>query len=495
MDEYPRVLMQLRDCFGGYAGITQETQLLFSSFLESSLIDADGLIVKYGPNDLRKTSRGLPVNPSYSSQKSHLNVKRLSDLIINYQSDGTSSKLSLSKRDLFFLPFILFYLNSITHLGGSISIDHFDARGFENFIWDSFFATTLSASEFKKVTTASFRTLHYPMNVMQLAGWLGLSYPKLNTQGYDIFLAQMPFPGRVAKTTQLVIRYHDAIPLFAPHLINIPKFHQAFHYKALKSNAKSGLFACVSNTVRNDLLRVFPAIAERATVIHDLVSDHFFQEEKSRHTIVDIIASRTFQHDSKPPLSTQGLSTPFRYLLMVSTIEPRKNHTRLIKAWEIVRLSVALNMKLILVGNIGWNCHSIINKMKPWQERGELFHLQNVETSELRLLYKEASCVICPSLMEGFDLSGIEAMLCGAKVAASDIAVHREVYGDAAVYFDAYSIEEQVEAIESIVLSENASFAATLGKRGSQWAKKYQREAILPQWEDFFEKIQAGTFK
>jgi len=63
-----------------------------------------------------------------------------------------------------------------------------------------------------------------------------------------------------------------------------------------------------------------------------------------------------------------------------------------------------------------------------------VFLLNNVPADDLRVLYRHAAATVCPSLAEGFDFSGVEAMRCGGVVLASDIPVHREVYQDAAHY-------------------------------------------------------------
>jgi glycosyltransferase involved in cell wall biosynthesis len=475
MEKKPRLLMQLCDSLEGPAGIVQETQLLFSSFLDSSILDTTGLIIKRGAYDFHKLIKSA--SNTFIKSEPHQRVKRYSDFVIRYMATIKKKPSALDKLKL---SWHIFLFNCLTTLGCSVPVYDFDAAGFEHFIWESFFAHVLDAAEFKKMVNASFHTVSYSTTFMQFAGLFALFYPKLNTKNYDIFLAQNPFPARVAKGTQMVIRYHDAIPLLAPHLTPFAKYHQLFHYRALALNAKKAWFVCTSEAVRRDLLGVFPRLEKRSVVIHDMVSEHYFVEEKSHHSLANIIYNRSS--------STQIISllneTIFPYLLMVSTLDIRKNHLRLIKAWERVRLKQPI--KLIIVGKLGHGSEAILEAMKAWEARGELFHLQDVALSELRFLYKEATCVVCPSLMEGFDLSGIEAMRCGGRVVASDIAVHREIYGEAAIYFDPYSIEEQVNAIESIALPEHAAFAENIRQSGLKWAPRYSQAAITPQWEDFF---------
>ncbi len=85
-------------------------------------------------------------------------------------------------------------------------------------------------------------------------------YPRLDTTDFDVMIAETPYPATVAKNTKLIIRYHDAIPLLMPHTISDRRFHQAFHYRALRKNVESGAwFVCVSDATRKDLPVVLPA--------------------------------------------------------------------------------------------------------------------------------------------------------------------------------------------------------------------------------------------
>ncbi len=90
---------------------------------------------------------------------------------------------------------------------------------------------------------------------------------------------------------------------------------------------------------------------------------------------------------------------------------------------------------------MGWHHKQIVRKFRPWLERGDVFLLEDVLSAELRVLYGHARATVCPSFGEGFDFSGVEAMKSGSPVVASDIPVHREVYADAAEFFNPYSID------------------------------------------------------
>jgi glycosyltransferase involved in cell wall biosynthesis len=173
------------------------------------------------------------------------------------------------------------------------------------------------------------------------------------------------------------------------------------------------------------------------------------------------------------------------YLLIVSTIEPRKNHLTLLSAWEKLRAGRFPTLKLLVVGSLGWHQSAIVHKFRPWLERGDAFMLEDVPSSELRLLYKHARATICPSFAEGFDLSGVEAMMSGGAVVASDIAVHREIFAGAAEYFNPYSVDDLTRGIREVIDPACSLRRDELVSLGAKIAQRYVYEAILPKWHAF----------
>jgi hypothetical protein len=73
-------------------------------------------------------------------------------------------------------------------------------------------------------------------------------------------------------------------------------------------------------------------------------------------------------------------------------------------------------------------------------------------------------------------------MKSGGAVVASDIAVHREVYADAAEYFNPYSVDDLSRALREVIDLRCAERRDYLIKRGAIVAERYSYEAILPQW-------------
>lgn len=525
------VLLEMRPALDGYAGIPQETRLLFRGLCMMPSVEVEGLL----QTSLRFLAAGMPggrgsANTAAVAESTRLN--RYSRVVVSLDSKPSQAPLEVAKlymkrrREAFALT-CASLLRPAAH---KINTSVFEPQGFEAFVWQAMFAKTLPASDFALVTGKNYRLCTVPWNIMQSAGLNSLkfvsrvTYPRLATRGVDVFIAQTPYPGRVDAGTALVVRYHDALPIFMPHAFANKARHQATHFNALLSNVRSGAyFSCVSEATRQDLLKIFPEVADRAVTIHNMVSPHFFLEDSSAERVPDIVRSRVSQqspqtHPNFRSLGeqdsfyrqhlgagagagagsgtgtgvgvTNSAAPPLRYLLMVSTLEPRKNHLALIAAWQAVRAELDPDLKLVVVGGLGWDVEPILREMRSWIDQGGVFLLSAVPADDLRVLYRHALATVCPSLAEGFDFSGVEAMRCGGLAVASDIPVHREIYDDAAEYFDPYDVASLVGALKRTLYgSQSADLRRSLIARGELVSSRYLPQAIIPKWEVFLKNV------
>lgn len=496
----------MRPALEGFAGIPQEVRLLFRGLSKIDSIEVNGML-QTSHKILAKGSKdksGWFTSHVPPSKK----INRYSRVIVSmaekpYRTVFDKVYDFLEKR---------LYSTALTiqtvFFGNHIKLTRFETASFEDFIWRTLFSKTLPASDFELVTKSQFRVNSVPWHTMHLVGLNTLNasstpkYPWLDTKGVEIFIGQTPYPGNVRAGTKLVIRYHDAIPVFMPHTIPDKSMHQATHFFALMSNVKSGAwFACVSHATRKDLINLFPEVADRALVIHNMVSHHYYDDASKYDLVPGIIRGRLHEGDAAKGIdltpsffslkekenfySKKLKANKFNYLLIVSTIEPRKNHMRLLAAWEIIKAEIDPDLKLVVVGGLGWDYAQTVRAFSSWIDQGELFALSSVPSPDLRTLYKHAAATVCPSLGEGFDFSGVESMASGGITIASDIPVHQEVYDDAAEYFDPYSTASLVKALKKVLYeTESAELRQQMKHRGGLIAKRYQPEMILPQWEN-----------
>jgi glycosyltransferase involved in cell wall biosynthesis len=479
-----KVLMEMRPALDKHAGIPQQTRLLFRGLGLIESLSVEGLI----QSSTHALSKGLPPSGRtwLGPLPRHRQIDRLARIVIMLEQKFRRSHLSAASVALRRL------------IGGSEDLTRFDPQQFRDFIWRRLFARSLPSVDFKAVTTAAFRVARTPWTAMHIcalvSNCLGFPlFPRLNTDEFDVMIAETPYPAVVRKHTRLVIRYHDAIPLLMPHTIADRRHHQAFHYRALRRNVESGAwFVCVSEATRKDLLSIFPQVEARSVTIHNIVSHDYFEEPSRADRVPEIVKTRmnpeVHSFASRSTHSSRSRELPrqsLEYLLIVSTIEPRKNHLTLLSTWEKLRAEHFPTLKLLVVGSMGWNHDSIVKKFRPWLARGEAFMLEEVPSPELRLLYKHARATVCPSFAEGFDLSGVEAMMSGGVVVASDIPVHREIYANGAEYFNPYSADDLLRGILQVIDPEHVRRRDELTSLGAAVAQRYVHEAILPKWQDF----------
>lgn len=167
-----------------------------------------------------------------------------------------------------------------------------------------------------------------------------------------------------------------------------------------------------------------------------------------------------------------------KFILIVGSIEPRKNLIRLIQAYKLLPQSIKDEYKIIIVGGKGWKnkeIHSLINS-----EYENIKYLGFVPDKDLALIYNLASLYVYPSLYEGFGLPPLEAMSCGTPTIVSDIPSVREVCADSAFYINPNDTSSIRDAIEYLLLNESVrqemSEKGILHTRNYTWdetAKKY----------------------
>lgn len=129
-----------------------------------------------------------------------------------------------------------------------------------------------------------------------------------------------------------------------------------------------------------------------------------------------------------------------RTLLSVSRLVPSKAHELVLEA--AARLSPVPMVRIVGRGAMAEDLRRRAAGLGvPCAVETDLTDAQVVEA------YRTATVVACPSRFEGFGLTGIEALACGAPVVASDIPPHREFLGGAVRYAPVGDVDAFARAI------------------------------------------------
>ena len=165
-----------------------------------------------------------------------------------------------------------------------------------------------------------------------------------------------------------------------------------------------------------------------------------------------------------------------RTLLMVGTIEPRKNHALALDAIEHI-WGRGVDVSLCIAGKQGWLVEDFMARLEAHPEWSRRLHLIKQPTDdELHHCYRRAAALLFPSLGEGFGLPLIEASHFGTPIIASDLPVLREVAGEHATYFKLGSPAMLAVAIENWFTGRDSGrIPSSSGIEGLTWEESAEQ--------------------
>jgi glycosyltransferase involved in cell wall biosynthesis len=250
---------------------------------------------------------------------------------------------------------------------------------------------------------------------------------------WDIYpkWAVVLFPIVRARGGKIITCVYDILPVTHPEFFTratLKMFDAWYKYAISRSDA----LLAISESTRQELLR---------RIGNTSVHTDFF------HLGADFIPGRT-----AVPVPTAGkaIST----FLMVGTIEPRKGHSTVLTAFQMLWAS-GQPVRLVFVGRPGWKVADLISRVEELAGESEFFdYYPNASDEKLAQCYGEADAVIAASLAEGFGLPLVETLLLGKPLIASDIPAFREVAGSLPTYFQPGNPVSLAAAVRTLLTGE-----------------------------------------
>lgn len=280
-------------------------------------------------------------------------------------------------------------------------------------------------------------------------------------------LARLPFNRLMPEATLFHATEHLLPPLRGiPTVLTVHDLifrHLPEHHKRLNRwylNATMPLYCrrathiiAVSEATRQDLSAAYNVPPEKVTVVLEAADPQFKPQPPERVRYAQ---------------GVYGL--PELYLLYVGTIEPRKNLTRLLHAWEPLYVGGDAP-PLVMAGKRGWLAEDFYAALDASPAREGVRFTGYVADDDLPALYSGALAFVFPSLYEGFGLPPLEAMACGAPVLCSNTSSLPEVVGDAAILVEPTSVDAIREGLRRLL--SDAELRAELRARGLQRAAMF----------------------
>jgi glycosyltransferase involved in cell wall biosynthesis len=171
-----------------------------------------------------------------------------------------------------------------------------------------------------------------------------------------------------------------------------------------------------------------------------------------------------------------------KFILFVGTVEPRKNLSTLLRAFEEVLRAHDKPLQLVIAGRAGWLVEGLFAEVKRSRAADRIVFTGYLSDEDLCALYSSCSAFAYPSIYEGFGLPPLEALACGAPVIASRIPSIEEVVGSAARLVAPESVTELTRAIlETLATDTGKGGARTEGMR-ERLAAAGKRHATRSSW-------------
>jgi glycosyltransferase involved in cell wall biosynthesis len=223
----------------------------------------------------------------------------------------------------------------------------------------------------------------------------------------------------------------------------------------------------ISECTRRDLVAAYTVPPEKITVVHEAAAPCF------RPQPPDVVEAVRARYD-----------LPKRYLLFVGTIEPRKNLTRLLTAFEAV-YDDGLTDGLVIVGRRGWLVDEFFARLERSSVQSAILFPGYVPIQDLPAFYAGAQALAFPSLYEGFGLPVLEAMACGTPVTCSNTSSLPEVAGESALYCDPADVESITAALRRLL--GDADLRAALRQRGFERAARFSWSRVAAETEAVYD--------
>ena len=254
-----------------------------------------------------------------------------------------------------------------------------------------------------------------------------------------------------------------------PYVFKIKRF--AYHHVIAHAINASQTILTPSNFVKNEIVKTFRVDPAKITVTYEAA-----EEEYSRKP-------QTPDPGTQNLLGEYNIKQPF--IIYVGNAYPHKNLERLLEAFEILTKrhsrSAQRNdqahsgsekeLKLVLVcpRDIFWK--RLKEKIEELRLEEKVILTGYIPPKELSEVLRSAQVYVFPSLSEGFGIPGLNAMAAGLPVVCSNIPTLKEVYGDAALYFNPGSPKDIAAKIKQVMTDKKTR--SELVKKGQNHVKKY----------------------
>ncbi len=339
--------------------------------------------------------------------------------------------------------------------------------------YNSFLNISTRMNKWQRDNTVLINT-RWPNKIFNYCLQKTLKYPKIDNLLDDLDIFWSPHFNFTALSDKVkhVLTIHDLSFVRYPEFFS---YRKNLWHKAID--------------IKEQIKRANTLIAVSQHTLHDLEDLYKLKENKARYIYSGVKAKNIdfSLEEENSFLAKHKLKKGF--IFYIGNIEPRKNLSGLIFAYNLLRdNNISLvDTQLVIAGSSGWKNKEVYQAQENSPYRNHIIFTGYVNEKEKEILFNNAKLLCYPSYYEGFGFPPLEAMKRGVPVIASNISSLPEVVQKAAITINPYDINDMAKAMEMIIFEDD--LRADLIKEGYLQVSKFSWENTAKEYLELFKKL------
>jgi glycosyltransferase involved in cell wall biosynthesis len=337
------------------------------------------------------------------------------------------------------------------------------------FLFSSSYKDRFHREELPPFSQCEFRDARYPVKLINFL-WHKVGWPSLDRFfNTELDLTHSPIPLLLPTKGKKIVTVHDLFFMDFPDFVHREE-RKNFTQKIENSLCRADGILVVSQFVKDQIINRFSLNKDKIKVVYLGVDPGFSDKPSPAQT--DIVKTK------------YGL--PSKFILFVGAIEPRKNLIRLIEALGLIQKQ-SYDIPLVIVGKKGMDYPNLVKKIEDIKLQSKVLFLDYLPDEDLKAIYHLASCLVFPSLCEGFGLPLVEAMASECPLVISNAPALPEIALDAALCFHPEDAEEMARQIITVLNDEDGR--KNLIEKGTQRVRDFSWTQTAENTLNFYRSV------
>lgn len=289
----------------------------------------------------------------------------------------------------------------------------------------------------------------------------------------DVFLSPDGYLSLRTRVPQIPVM-HDLAFIHRPDDIGklVRNYYNHYFPKFAKKAAR---IATVSEYSKQDIAKQYGIAPEKIDVVYNGVSNKFFPLNEEQK-----IQVRQKTTGGKP------------YFVFVGALQPRKNISNLLKAFDAFKQTDTQNIQLVIVGRKAWQTEEMDTVFEAMKFKNDVVFTGRLSDEDLSATIAAGISMVYVAFFEGFGLPITEAFKCHVPVITSNTSSMPEVAGDAGLLVDPFSVQSIADALQ--LMASNTELRHNLTQKAIERSEVFtwEKTATLL-WQSIEQVVNNGT--